>query len=294
MKAYILRGLPGSGKSTWAKEQQGKAVVNNDTIRQCIYNETGVFGWSRQVEAIVKERREKAIRALAANGTDVIVDNTHMNHKTFNQIKDFCALLGYEVEVVDFTNVPIAECIRRDSLRRGHEHVGEEVIRDMWKKFCFSRPLPNFIHNNLNPCIICDLDGTLADPGDRNPYNQEKVIEDTPRYHVLITIDALMRRASGSGTKLFFFSGRSERCKKATNHWLQGKCFFQPDQYTLVMRRLNDKRRDSEVKREMYDQHIKDKYNVFAVFDDRPQVIRECWQVLGLPVFNCGLIDVEF
>ena len=32
------------------------------------------------------------------------------------------------------------------------------------------------------------------------------------------------------------------------------------------------------------------KYNVIAIFDDRPQVIRECWQALGFGdrIFNVG------
>ena len=44
------------------------------------------------------------------------------------------------------------------------------------------------------------------------------------------------------------------------------------------------------MKRELYEEHIKERYNVVAIFDDRPQVIRECWQAVGLGdrVFNVG------
>jgi len=62
----------------------------------------------------------------------------------------------------------------------------------------------------------------------------------------------------------------------------------------LHMRKIGDRRRDSFVKLDMYNEVIKDKYNVICVFDDRPQVIRECWKVLNLPVLNCGVIDNEF
>lgn len=56
------------------------------------------------------------------------------------------------------------------------------------------------------------------------------------------------------------------------------------------MRPQGDMRRDSIVKRELYENHIKGKYNVVAIFDDRPQVIRECWQALGFGdrIFNVG------
>ncbi len=58
----------------------------------------------------------------------------------------------------------------------------------------------------------------------------------------------------------------------------------------LLMRAPGDSRRDSIVKRELYEKHIKGKYNVVAVFDDRPSVIRECWQALGFTdrIFNVG------
>ena len=60
--------------------------------------------------------------------------------------------------------------------------------------------------------------------------------------------------------------------------------------HDLFMRPEGDMRRDSVVKRELYEQHIKGKYNVLAIFDDRPQVIRECWQELGFGdrIFNVG------
>jgi hypothetical protein len=63
--------------------------------------------------------------------------------------------------------------------------------------------------------------------------------------------------------------------------------------YLLLMRAANDRRRDSLVKRELYDQHVAGRYSVLAVFDDRAQVIRECWGQLGLPVFRCGVIDQD-
>lgn len=300
MKAYITVGLPASGKSTWARNKVRELgipefrIVNNDSIRNEIYEERGNREWNKDVENTVRRLREGMITAFSKVEWDIIVDNTHMNRNTLDKTVELCKSLGYEVELVDFTMVPVNECIRRDSLRTGHERVGEEVIRKMWKKYKEGRerrPLPNFKPNKLPECIICDLDGTLFDPKDRNPYDESKVLSDDVRLHVLSTITALTHRY---GFMVFFFTGRSENCISDTKKALDLTCGFSTLNYTLVMRGKEDKRRDSEVKREMYETHIKDKYNVFAVFDDRPQVIRECWQPLNLPVFNCGLIDVEF
>ncbi len=56
----------------------------------------------------------------------------------------------------------------------------------------------------------------------------------------------------------------------------------------LYMRANKDQRSDFIVKKELYDAHIKGKYNVVAVFDDRPSVCNGLWRPLGLPLFQVG------
>ena len=53
------------------------------------------------------------------------------------------------------------------------------------------------------------------------------------------------------------------------------------------MRSTEDNRKDAVVKREIYDNWIKDKYNVLAVFDDRNQCV-DMWRGLGL---TCLQVD---
>jgi predicted kinase len=311
MRAYITIGLPGSGKSTWAKSIDADRI-NNDEIRAEIYEEIGNNTWSPKVEERVKFERGVHISTCAAFGLDIVVDNTHLNPKTLNQIVSFCESRGYEVEIVDFRHVPIETCIQRDLTRKGTSgYVGEKVIRDMFNKFMkepIDRNLPSWVPNHLPDCIIVDIDGTLAQIKDRGPYDEHKVYNDDVRRHVLFTITSLMN--ANPELKVFIFSGRSDSCMAETVRWFNDKCNFYVDNVKeclnttdylfaeyfvdLYMRKTGDKRRDSLVKTDMYNQCVKDKYNVIAVFDDRPQVIRECWKVLNLPVFNCGLIDVEF
>jgi hypothetical protein len=59
------------------------------------------------------------------------------------------------------------------------------------------------------------------------------------------------------------------------------------------MRELGDSRPDAVVKQEMYEEYIKDKYNVLAVFDDRPSVVA-FWRDLGLYVFDCNQRGFRF
>jgi hypothetical protein len=47
------------------------------------------------------------------------------------------------------------------------------------------------------------------------------------------------------------------------------------------MRETGDRRKDSIIKKEIFDRHIRDVYNIEFVLDDRNQVV-ELWRSLGL------------
>ena len=280
--------------------------MNNDEIRNPLYLQQGHRNWSRKLESTVRCRRERMISDLAIAGADVVIDNTHLNPKTMTETISFCEGIGYVVELVDFRHVSLEECLRRDALREGHTQVGEKVILDMFNKFLKTpadRDLPAWVPSNLPDCIIVDIDGTLAKMKDRGPYEETKVYQDDVRKHVLFTILCMMN--SNPELKVFVFSGRSEKALNPTVKWLNDKCglgvvnhknsdLIFDNEIELYMRKEGDRRRDSIIKKELFDLYVKERYNVIVVFDDRPQVIRECWTALNLPIFNCGMIGVEF
>lgn len=302
MKAYITVGLPASGKSTWAREFATKnncIIINNDTIRNQIYQELGHRQWSREIEAKVKEIREQQILTAKAEQKDVIVDNTHMNPWSREQIIDFCKQNGFDVEIVDFTHVPVEECIRRDSLREGHERVGEDIILKMWRKYKTKkaiRVLPDSQETGKPKCLIVDIDGTLAWNNTGRSFYGTNVHQDAVRSFVRDTIEALAKTDKIS--KVFIFSGREGKPEtiKNTQLWFDTVCKFPFDilhKFQIILRKEGDFRPDAETKMEMYETYVKDRYDVFAVFDDRAQVIRDCWKKLNLPVFRCGVIDED-
>lgn len=53
------------------------------------------------------------------------------------------------------------------------------------------------------------------------------------------------------------------------------------------MRQTGDLKKDGIIKQEIYEQYIKDKYNVKFILDDRNQVV-EMFRSLGLTVFQVG------
>jgi len=92
------------------------------------------------------------------------------------------------------------------------------------------------------------------------------------------------------GHTILFVSGRGSEYRKETEAWLADRLLNR--QYALFMRGFQDRRDDTIVKQELYEKYIKPYFNVEAVYDDRPKVVR-MWRELGLTVFDCGN-GVEF
>jgi len=135
-KLIITRGLPASGKSSWAipwaKEHPDSRVrVSRDDIR----NMLGEY-WVPKREGLITQIEDDAIWKAIVNGYDVVVDATHITRKSVKRWSHFkhqlLGKLGIEVELLvkDFTDVPYEDCLRRDAIRTEGK-VGNAVISRM-------------------------------------------------------------------------------------------------------------------------------------------------------------------
>jgi hypothetical protein len=205
------------------------------------------------------------------------------------------AQTGARFAVQDFTAVAAEECVRRDAERagRGERAVGEEVIRDLHARFLASgRGLPAAAlapkqagstgpgyrpDPSLPVAWLVDVDGTLAlmstAAGGRSPFEWHRVGEDAPNQAVVDLVRALDAEAT-----IVVMSGRDESCRALTEQWLvmHGVPFE-----ALFMRPAGDSRKDSIVKRELFDRHVAPRWAVRGVIDDRRQVV-EMWRGMGL------------
>lgn len=128
MKVIILRGIPGSGKSTWAKQYVNDAGdewirVNMDDIRIML---NGQFCRDFRNENLVKQVQTQTILLALSLGKNVIVDNTHLTKRAVNRIISLVKPYTNDVEIKSFLDVPINVCIERDAKRE--KPVGQEQI----------------------------------------------------------------------------------------------------------------------------------------------------------------------
>jgi predicted kinase len=285
----ITRGLPGSGKTTWAKSQPGLVRVNRDDLRQMLHG--GRLG-TPSAEMQVTLAHRAAVESLLLQGVDVVCDDTNLRARVVRDLAELALKCGAGFVVRDFTDVPVDECVRRDALREGPTHVGEEAIRGMYRRYLAGRslPLPVPEVRALPPAVysppdgapeavLVDIDGTVALMNGRGPYDMTRVGEDRPNTPVVAAIRAM----HAAGHRIVFCSGRTDDCREATEAWLARHVGVPYD--ALYMRATGDQRRDSVVKGEIFEREIRTRYHVVGVFDDRAQVVR-MWRALGLTVFQ--------
>src|ERR1700687_4157719 len=132
-KLICCIGLPGSGKTTWARSQLGHRAfvvrVNKDAIRTQL-KLTG-WRWSPEQERDVLPIRDKQINQAFEAGAEIVIsDDTNFGRKHKVRLEQLARENGATFEIKRF-DTPIEECIRRDAQRTGKAHVSEAVIRKM-------------------------------------------------------------------------------------------------------------------------------------------------------------------
>lgn len=138
---------------------------------------------------------------------------------------------------------------------------------------------------NLENAIICDIDGTLALFGSKNPYDRDFINDEVnPVVKRILTSEH-----NESPRTDILFSGRDSKFRDETEQWISKHKI--PHDF-IAMRPEKDSRSDTIVKMEMYEKYVKNKYSILYVIDDRPVVVR-MWKKLGLYVLNVG-DSIEF
>jgi T4 RnlA family RNA ligase len=280
LKLIVTKGLPASGKTTWAREYIQK---NPETANLCKDDlRLQLSGTGKREKRIVKVR-DLLTEYYFEQGYSVIWSDTNLNPVHLKRAHELAEKYQAKVVVQDFTHVPLAECIKRDLIRPNS--VGQEAIEQMYYDY-IAQPDPTPARDpELQDCYLVDIDGTLAINNTRNPFEWHRVDEDDLNPAVATLVEKL-----GRDTKIIVLSGRSSVCRDLTIAWLKKHGI---EHHDLFMRSADDSRADDILKSELYYLHVRGKYNVLGVIDDRPKVCR-MWRNLGLNVFQVGNPDYEF
>ena len=293
----VLRGLPGSGKSTWARDwvaedPDNRVRVNRDEIRFASFGKY----WGVD-EDFVTAVETASVKAAIKAGKDVVIDATHLRA---SYVKKWARI--HPITVKEFP-IAVDVAVERDSKRS--RTVGEKVIRDMARRFLNKdgslkpvdlsdvqpdegfKPAPKYDYS-LPDAIIVDTDGTLADLSHRSPFAQDEALY--AKDGVYGDVATIVRKLA-EDYHIIGVSGREDKFREVTERWWLVKAFLKADEF--YMRATGDQRNDALVKSEIFDNHIAGRYNVIGVLDDRLRVAR-MWHAKGLTVLRVNDPDADF
>lgn len=310
----ILKGLPASGKSTFAKEyvkdNKGWVRLNNDELSSMLFGPGFIKGVNDNLSSI----RLDLVCKLMAMKKNIVIDNTNLHPDRVEEIERIVNLYNansantekYEIKIKSFTDVPVAECIRRNRLR---EHpVPEKVIYEMYHAYILPKVQKAIQDAKLPKAMIVDIDGTIARNVSRNIYDHSRYYEDEPITEVLdIVLDL-----EAAGNKIIFLTGRDDDGRDQTLRWLRDKAGFKNyeclsteelaainsssvtahNAFSLLMRPASGDRNkipDTEYKEAIFNEQVKGKFYISAWFEDRIRNIEMARHKLGITaVFQVG------
>lgn len=292
-KLTILRGISGSGKSTWAR-QQNATIVSRDAIRDMLFelHKADDQAYHKQdknilsaCESSVTVVQNSTIAGLLRDGHDVIVDNTNIEWAFVKALAKIGYRYGAEVEVKVF-DIPLDTAVMRDLNRKamGGRSVGSAVISKQHQRLKSNKSMtldpvqvakPYFGTPGKPKAFMFDLDGTTYHMNDkRGPY-AENVDVDDPDELIQEIINAI---SIVTGWIPIAMSGRKEVTRVLTEQCLDRDGVMYDH---LFMRADGDNRSDNLVKIDLFDENVRDNFDVQFVFDDRDQVV-EAWRRMGL------------
>lgn len=289
---YILYGAPCSGKSYFSslisKHDDHTKVVSRDQIRDMLNDHSQ----NKQTEDLVTKIEKDMIMDIVDHSDfDLILDNTHYRLQYVRQALDLiqkCKKM-VKVKLIDFSDCDFELIEKRMSLRERkvdlsktkkiHEtcRMNAKEVRKLvnnFKKEETKSTMLKYVRRDLQRAIIVDIDGTLAHKHDRNAYDYQKADQDSCDEVIAELVNQFHRLRY----VVIIVSGREDSAREITKEWLKNNCI---DYHYLYMRKNKDMRKDAVVKKEIYDQFIKDEYAVLFVLDDRNQVV-EMWREIGL------------
>lgn len=136
----LFRGAPGVGKSTYIEKNGLKpyTLCADDIRLLCqspVLSVNGNTEITQSNDGTVWKTLFTLLEVRMQRGEFTVIDATNSKTSEMNKYKKLCQEYRYRIFLVDFTDVPIEECKKRNSLRAVVKQVPEFVIDKMYSRF---------------------------------------------------------------------------------------------------------------------------------------------------------------
>lgn len=293
MKTIYCKGLPNSGKTTWAKEfiHNQNAVkerwVNSnrkELARYFFFEDKNLLPWQEsflwQVESYL---------TIIKRNYDVSTINTE-NNLTLDKSKNPNIIINDQ-----FLQTHPEVLYSRNDMRSDMDKVTRDQLESSFKE-TLERPdhVDWFFNKNEttqyrpydkgHPSVIFDLDGTLVKlTSHRGPFDEKKALSDKIHNQVFETLKA----HDEAGHGIFIVTGREESSREVTEKWLKKN---KVPYWDLFMKPTGSKKSDGETKLDILFKQINKDYAIIAVYEDRTPVVR-AWRSVGLTCYQVAQHD---
>lgn len=291
-KIILTQGIQGSGKSTFAKKWVEEDPIhrvrwnNDDCRRMC-----GPYSVLER-ESFITSIRHTFIHKSMIDKKDIVIDDMNLNTRTTEYYEKIVKAYNdqntdkYILEYKQFFNISVDECILRDSMRPNP--IGEKIIKSTYRKYrdyIINQSVNNMYDNlvvndpKLENAIICDIDATLSLNLKGRPFYGEGCAEGIADDIVIEPIANILRTMS-KNNKILIVTGRegTPEIINATINWLINNNIPYD---SIYLRPVKDYSPGAECKKEIYNNYIKDKYNVSFVLEDNKKCVN-MWRSEGL------------
>ena len=128
-KLTIMMGIPGSGKSTWARanKKENDVIVSRDEIRFGLLKE-GEEYFAHENQVISTFLTD--IRIALSEGHNVFADATHLTKKVRARVIEYVKGFADEIECV-WIDAPLEIAFKQNDKRQGLAWVKHGIIRRM-------------------------------------------------------------------------------------------------------------------------------------------------------------------
>lgn len=159
---HCLIGLPGSGKSTfarqWVEYDPNCVIISTDTIRAELFGDETIQGdWN-----LIQQEVLNRVKVAVASGRSVIYDATNFKRSQRMDILQKFACVGAETWMGWYLKIPLDECCRRNEQRQ--RQVGKNIIESFNKQLINFEPIEaeGFAKVNVVPMVNGKYDFSLV------------------------------------------------------------------------------------------------------------------------------------
>ena len=120
---YLMTGVPGAGKTTWAKRHAEYEYIGSDEIRHELFGKELTIRGYRKVHKLMLQRANEKLR----QGKDVVIDSAHISIRSRRKV-----LLGVPdcvTKIAVYIDTPVRQALVNNRLRTRHVPIIGIIIQ---------------------------------------------------------------------------------------------------------------------------------------------------------------------